>query len=36
MTISLELLQELEKELSVEAAKINLSLSEYILPLIYY
>ncbi len=34
MTISLELPQELEQELSVEAEKINLSLSEYILHLI--
>ncbi|MBL1209806.1 hypothetical protein [Geminocystis sp. GBBB08] len=34
MTITLELSQELEQELSVEAEKINLSLSEYILHLI--
>jgi hypothetical protein len=34
MTITLELPQELEQELSVEAEKINLSLSEYILSLL--
>ena len=34
MTITLELPQELEQELSVEAEKINLSLSEYILRLL--
>jgi hypothetical protein len=31
MTITLELPQELEEELSLEAEKINLSLSEYVL-----
>ena len=34
MTISLDLPQELEQELSVEAGKISLSLSEYILQLL--
>ena len=34
MTITLELPQELEQALSVEAEKINLSLSEYILSLL--
>jgi hypothetical protein len=34
MTITLELPQELEQELSFEAEKINLSLSEYILRLL--
>lgn len=34
MTITLELPQELEQELSLEAEKINLSLSEYILHLL--
>lgn len=34
MTITLKLPQELEKELSMEAEKINLSLSEYILQLL--
>ena len=34
MTITLELPPELEQELSIEAEKINLSLSEYILHLI--
>lgn len=34
MTITLELSQELEQELSVEAEKVNLSLSEYILSLL--
>jgi len=34
MTINLELSQELEEELSMEAEKINLSLSEYILRLL--
>lgn len=34
MAISLDLPQELEQELSVEAGKISLSLSEYILQLL--
>ncbi len=34
MTISIELPQELEQELSIEAEKINLSLSEYVLHLL--
>lgn len=35
MTITLEIPQELEEELSGEAEKINLSLSEYILRLLF-